>query len=87
MIGGASSVGYSEAESNTRPTTDKGTAMSYATDPMATVQSYADAFNKGDVKAMAALFDASGSILDGLPPTCGKAQLPAKIVQTGDGSW
>jgi ketosteroid isomerase-like protein len=36
--------------------------------PMEAVRSYADAFNKGDVKAMAALFDASGSILDGMAP-------------------
>ena len=36
--------------------------------PMETVRSYADAFNTGDVKAMAALFDASGSILDGMAP-------------------
>jgi ketosteroid isomerase-like protein len=42
--------------------------MPDATSPMVTVRSYADAFNKGDVKAMAALFDASGSILDGLAP-------------------
>ena len=42
--------------------------MSDAPDPMATVRSYASAFNKGEVKAMAALFDTSGSILDGLPP-------------------
>lgn len=38
------------------------------TGPMATVRNYADAFNKGDVKAMVAQFDVSGSILDGLPP-------------------
>jgi hypothetical protein len=33
--------------------------MPDAIGPMATVRRYADAFNKGDVKAMAALFDAS----------------------------
>ena len=42
--------------------------MPDATDPMATVRSYAAAFNNGDFKSMAILFDASGSILDGLPP-------------------
>ena len=42
--------------------------MPDAAGPMETVRSYADAFNKGDVKAMAALFDASGSILDGMAP-------------------
>ena len=45
--------------------------MSYmpsAAGPMETVRSYAEAFNRGDVKAMAALFDASGSILDGMAP-------------------
>jgi hypothetical protein len=35
---------------------------------METVRHYADAFNKADVKAMAALFNASGSILDGMAP-------------------
>ncbi len=42
--------------------------MSDDTGPMEAVRSYADAFNKGNVKAMVALFDASGSILDGLSP-------------------
>ena len=42
--------------------------MPDAAGPMETVRSYADAFNKGDVKAMAALFDGSGSILDGMAP-------------------
>ena len=42
--------------------------MSNEAGPMETVRSYADAFNKGDVKTMAALFDASGSILDGMAP-------------------
>ena len=42
--------------------------MPDAAGPMETVRSYADAFNKGDVVAMAALFDASGSILDGMAP-------------------
>lgn len=35
---------------------------------MERVRHYVDAFNKGDLKAMTALFDPSGSILDGLPP-------------------
>ena len=34
---------------------------------MERVRHYVDAFNKGDLKAMTALFDPSGSILDGLP--------------------
>jgi ketosteroid isomerase-like protein len=42
--------------------------MSDATDPMATVHQFADAFNKGDVKAMATMFAVPASILDGLPP-------------------
>ena len=42
--------------------------MPSAAEPMETVRSYAEAFNRGDVKAMAALFDASGSILDGMAP-------------------
>jgi hypothetical protein len=42
--------------------------MRDGTGPMDTVRRYTDAFNKGDVKTMEALFDESGSILDGLPP-------------------
>lgn len=69
MIRGTAFVDRTPTESNQKlPTADKGTAMPDGTSPMATVRSYADAFNKGDVKAMAALFDASGSILDGLAP-------------------
>jgi hypothetical protein len=37
-------------------------------DPVTAVRQYIDAFNKGDVKAMAACFAVSGSILDGLAP-------------------
>ena len=37
-------------------------------DPVTTVRQYIDAFNKGDVKAMAACFAVPGSILDGLAP-------------------
>ncbi len=37
-------------------------------DPVTAVHQYLDAFNKGDVKAMAACFAVSGSILDGLAP-------------------
>jgi ketosteroid isomerase-like protein len=37
-------------------------------DPVAAVHQYIDAFNKGDVKAMAACFSVPGSILDGLAP-------------------
>jgi hypothetical protein len=36
--------------------------------PCAVVQRYVDAFNKGDIDAMAACFAASGSILDGMAP-------------------
>jgi ketosteroid isomerase-like protein len=40
-----------------------------ATDsPLAAVQQYIDAFNTGDVDAMATLFTDSASILDGMPP-------------------
>ena len=42
--------------------------MPDAAGPFEAVRSYADAFNKGDVKAMAGLFDTSGSILDGMAP-------------------
>jgi len=37
-------------------------------EPVAVVRRYIDAFNKGDAKAMAACFDVSGSILDGMAP-------------------
>jgi len=37
-------------------------------DPVAAVRQYIDAFNKGDVSAMAACFAKPGSILDGLAP-------------------
>ena len=39
-----------------------------ATDPLATVQQYIDAFNKGDQEAMSAAFSVPGSILDGMAP-------------------
>ena len=45
--------------------------MAYArptADPVTSVRQYIDAFNKGDVKAMAACFAVPGSILDGLAP-------------------
>jgi ketosteroid isomerase-like protein len=42
--------------------------MPSITDPMAAVRQYIDAFNKGDVKAMAATCAAAMSILDGMPP-------------------
>ncbi len=44
------------------------TVVLNATDPMVVVRQYAEDFNKGDVKAMAALFTSPASILDGLPP-------------------
>ena len=37
-------------------------------DALSTVHHYIDAFNKGDVKGMAAAFAVPGSILDGMPP-------------------
>lgn len=37
-------------------------------DPIAAVNQYIDAFNKGDAEAMAATFAVPGSILDGMPP-------------------
>jgi hypothetical protein len=36
--------------------------------PIAAVQRYIDAFNNGEVEAMAACFAAQGTILDGTPP-------------------
>ena len=38
------------------------------TGPIEAVRQYIAAFNKGDPQAMGALFDASGSILDGMAP-------------------
>ena len=39
-----------------------------ATDPLAAVQQYIDAFNKGDQEGMSAAFSVPGSILDGMAP-------------------
>ena len=39
-----------------------------ATDPLATIQQYIDAFNKGDQEGMSAAFSVPGSILDGMAP-------------------
>ncbi len=36
--------------------------------PLEAIRQYIDAFNNGDANAMAATFDAQGSILDGMPP-------------------
>jgi ketosteroid isomerase-like protein len=49
------------------PTKNGVTEMS-TNDPMAAVRQYIDAFNKGDVKTMAATFAVPGSILDGMAP-------------------
>lgn len=38
------------------------------TEPVDSVQAYLDAFNSGDVEAMAAQFATSGTILDGMAP-------------------
>ena len=43
-------------------------ARATAEDPVAAVILYVEAFNRGDVKAMAARFAGQGSILDGLAP-------------------
>lgn len=39
-----------------------------ATDPLAAVQQYIDAFNKGDREGMLATFSIPGAILDGMAP-------------------
>ena len=38
------------------------------TNPLAAVHQYINAFNKGDGKALAAIFTVPGSILDGMAP-------------------
>ncbi len=38
------------------------------TEPMAAIRNYIDAFNKGDVEGMSAMFAVPGSILDGMAP-------------------
>ena len=42
--------------------------MTAASDPETAVRRYVDAFNAGDVEAMAACFASTGSILDGMAP-------------------
>ena len=44
------------------------TQEAVAADALSTVHRCIDAFNKGDVKEMAAAFTVPGSILDGMPP-------------------
>lgn len=39
-----------------------------ASEPLATVNSYIEAFNDGDISTMASLFDDDGVILDGMAP-------------------
>ena len=39
-----------------------------ATDPMAAIRHYINAFNHGDGEGMAAMFAVPGSILDGMAP-------------------
>lgn len=39
-----------------------------ATDPLATVHRYVEAFNDGDVVTMASIFDDEGTVLDGMAP-------------------
>src|SRR4051794_37106641 len=43
-------------------------ALADTTDPMGAIRQYIDAFNKGDVKTMAATCAPQSSILDGFPP-------------------
>jgi ketosteroid isomerase-like protein len=43
-------------------------AVAPAEDPVSAVSRYIDAFNRGDVKTMAACFAVPGSILDGMAP-------------------
>ena len=38
------------------------------TEPMAAIRNYINAFNKGDVEGMSAMFAVPGSILDGMAP-------------------
>jgi ketosteroid isomerase-like protein len=53
---------------NTSPESEEKEDVQSATDPMATVRKFVDAFNKGDVKVMAETCAVPMSILDGLPP-------------------
>jgi hypothetical protein len=50
-------------------------------EPMAVVQTYADGFNRGDINAMAALFDEEGTILDVThsPRLAGHERLPGLV--------
>ena len=47
-------------------------------EPLATVQQYVDAFNRGDVKAMTDAFAVPASILDGMPPHVWQGTSPAE---------
>lgn len=49
-------------------TSDGPTTTPTTTDPMAAVRQFVQAFNKGDVKAMASICDKPMSILDGMWP-------------------
>lgn len=63
-------------------------APAIAEDPIATVRLYVAAFNKGDVKTMAASFASPGSILDGLAPHLWHGQIPSKVFSlTQELSW
>jgi hypothetical protein len=42
--------------------------------PLAAVHQYIDSFNRADTKSMAATFDVTGQILDGLPPHAWQGQ-------------
>ena len=54
-------------------------ALPDATEPMATVRQYVDAFNKSAVEAMAANCAVPTSVLDGLAPTSGRGRQLAGI--------
>lgn len=45
-----------------------GTAQPYASEPLAIVKQYIDAFNKGDAGRMQSIFANAGVILDGMAP-------------------
>jgi hypothetical protein len=45
-----------------------------AANALSTVHHYIDAFNEGDIKWMEAAFAVPGSILDGMPHTCGRVR-------------
>lgn len=57
-----------KSNTNTSPASEGQTGVQSASDPMAAVRQFVDAFNKGDTKTMAATCDKPMSILDGMWP-------------------